>query len=72
MKKQINVTLGSGQKALQRQAALELWAESLGLSWGGKGSISKLVQRLADRVSTTPHHYNIKVEAIRERMEENG
>ena len=48
-KVQVNVTLGPGEKGRRRQAVLEEWAINIGATHGGKPSISKLIQKLADQ-----------------------
>ena len=70
MRIQDNIVLGKGKKGLQRKAALELWAESKGCLWNGRGSISRVIQLLADEIITRPDEWGLKFEEITERTEE--
>ena len=57
---QQNIVLGEGERGRQRKAALMLWAKKMGLTWDRKGSISQLMQRLADNVIANPEEFGLK------------
>lgn len=69
-KLEINVTLGKGIKGLKRKTALLLWAGLGGHFWGGRPSISKAMQRLADEIITTPEKFGLTSNQIEEKMNE--
>ena len=49
----ITICLGELKQAQARKAALLAWAKELNLTWGGKPSVGRLVQWLADeRIAT--------------------
>lgn len=64
MRIQENIILGKDKRGNLRKAALLLWAEKRNLMWGGEGSISRLIQRLADEVITRPEEYGLTREKI--------
>ncbi len=64
MRVQENIVLGKDKRGLLRKAALLLWAERRNLMWGGEGSISRLIQRIADEIITRPEEYGLTREEI--------
>jgi len=64
MRVQENIVLGKDNRGNLRKAALLLWAESRQLMWGGEGSISRLIQRIADEIITRPEEYGLTREEI--------
>lgn len=64
MRVQHNVDLGEDERGLMRKAALVSWAEKRRLLWGKKGSISRLMQRIADEIISKPEGYGLTREKI--------
>jgi len=69
MRVQETIVLGTDRRGKLRKAALVLWAEKRNLKWGGEGSVSRLIQRIADEIITRPDEYNLTREEIEERAD---
>jgi len=70
MRVQKSLVLGKDERGLTRKAALVLWAEKRHLLWNGEGSISQLIQRLADEVISSPENYGLTRKEIDDKKDE--